>query len=355
MTGDTPSGSGNGTPAADETAALRTLGADVGTALRSMATVLRQQVRRLEIALGALDGHDVQTTARLDALRLTADRLESVLQRGESEAGAGASAPAGPLAPPSGAGRQAGIPTVTMPEAANRAASCHVVQIEIRRPHLRALMESGALRGIDVVDSREVQRVLQSMLDRWSGLYGASARRTTDQQARQERRSTGDRRHSGPRANCLLSYIAGSPMDRRRNLDRRNNSAATGATAPADASAQGQTGAPPMPSAPNLVRFADARVARPAPVRMRPARTESSPGVLPFRAGARSATAAPDPIRAAEGGSRADAGGTGELRRAEGLAERCCGEDEGRQGDGLPPSDAREPDLTGSGDQDGRS
>ena len=231
--------------------------------LRALLALMRGQIRLVEHSLAQPVVDRAVAADRLGSLRMTTERLADVVDRvaapPEGQPAAARSPEEAGSAAPGGAG----------------ASRCDV-RLDFRHPHLRALIESGVLGSADSGDPGKVQRVVQLVFDRWSGLYAGGAKRVAGSRD-QERRSGRDRRSGAVRLNCLLSYVAGTPLDRRSGRDRREQALAADLSPGAASGPTGQPGSPAaLPaggrSAHKLIRFVEARVAR-APIgRTRPLR-----------------------------------------------------------------------------------
>lgn len=153
----------------------------------------------------------------------------------------------------------------------------HVVGLDLRAGHIRALIETGALEPGEAVDSARVAQVLQAILDRWSSLHEPQTR--AGKKVIVDRRHSSDRRHNSPRPNSLLSYVAGTQLDRRKKKERRSR----------DAIIAGVT-EPDVADPANLVRLTESRRQRAKNTRARSA--AAKPDVLPFRRGSEPSAAA---------------------------------------------------------------
>jgi hypothetical protein len=142
-------------------------------------------------------------------------------------------------------------------------AAKHIVQLDLVQPHIAALVGSGALAPWHATDHERVQHAVQLLLDRWSGLYTRSTRKSVSRSALSERRSGRDRRHASPLAGYLLSLIAGTPLERRIGSDRRLDAASTTAAAQSCGRLSAPTAsAPPSRRVANVICFALAKAAR---------------------------------------------------------------------------------------------
>ncbi|QLH39300.1 MAG: hypothetical protein HWD60_10565 [Defluviicoccus sp.] len=143
---------------------------DTVSRLHALAALLRGQLTLLEQTAREDGSHPSSLMERLDGLRLTTHRLTDALQRLAKEIAIAAAPEAGPDArhsAPSQMRSRTACPTTHAPRSVD-----NTISIDLRQPHMRALVESGALAPRDAGDPAKVQRVVQLLLDRWSGLYG---------------------------------------------------------------------------------------------------------------------------------------------------------------------------------------
>lgn len=339
---------------------------DTVSRLHALLALLRGQFTLLGQTVREGGGHPGALMERLDGLRLTTQRLSDALQRLAKEATVAATPDAEPEAggpeakhsTPSQMLSRASCPTTSAPHSVDNA-----IRIELRQPHMRALVESGALASRDTDDPLKVQRVVQLLLDRWSGLYGNARILATKNPERiheripentSERRSGRDRRHSAPRVNCLLSYITGSPLDRRKGSERRTNASMPSA-AGAFAAQPSETGnvLARDGTQTNLIRLAEVRSHRNA---SRPLAEPGSAAILvPFRAAAGKGLAAGTGAQQVSGIERKrhpDSDKRDQSRVREGFPVQTNSEQEvtGRR-DVLQQPDGRHADAPGPGDE----
>jgi hypothetical protein len=264
--------------------ARETSGEDAVERLRERLTVVREQVRRLNRSLNQTESLRASAKDRLQVLRAMVERLEQTVRTEEAAArsnggpdddakdgkqqmsaeggerhthpehagqhtrpeglgqhtrpeGAGqytsaqgGGQPARPAdrAPAAPLGRDAASTPGASPAPPawepvirrGRASPRHLVTIELREPHLHAMLVSGLLSINDVDDGTCVRQVIQALLNRWSEQYD---RPEPGRQGRKRgcRRSGKDRRRATLRPGSLFGAIAGGPLDRRRRGERR--------------------------------------------------------------------------------------------------------------------------------------
>jgi hypothetical protein len=241
--------------------------------------MLDQRVRLLDQACAARAPEPEAVACRLRAVRETVLHLTQYLSIHlspvELDSAGTAEEPRQPPATPSPAHPPDPAGVATSPAGRSSASRARqTVQIELRPAHLLAMHETGALDVSEMHDRIRVQKVLQAILDRWSGLRAAAARNSPAGRPAGdlERRRGQDRRQSGPRPNTLLSYVAGSAFDRRLGRDRRS------AAVQNEGAPDGRTGAgKPAPGGPhprtspkNVVRMTGAIGRRVAAARRPP-------------------------------------------------------------------------------------
>jgi hypothetical protein len=181
--------------------------------MRALVRLLRAQIRLLEQALGEKTDMHPSAFEQLSSLRLTLQRLAEAV---EQAASARKQERSGDAFPAIASGGQ----SVRSLGGGGHAAK-QIVQLDLIQPHIAALVGSGALAPWHATDHARVQHAVQLLLDRWSGLYTRSMRKSVSRSALSERRSGRDRRHASPLAGYLLSLIADTPLERRIGSDRR--------------------------------------------------------------------------------------------------------------------------------------
>lgn len=195
----------------------RHLRAEVISRLRGQLSLMRAQVGRLQQALNQAENLRSAARDRLQSLRGTTERLEQALRMEEAaqqapRAEVSAASDEDPSTEPS-------WQPVTMTGGQQKN---HLVRVDLREQHIHALLVSGVLSIRDVDNAAKVGQVVQALLDRWAEQYGTREVAQPAAQAARDRRGTQERRHAGPRANCLLSYVNGTPFDRRQQDERRH-------------------------------------------------------------------------------------------------------------------------------------
>lgn len=230
------------------------------------------------------------------------------------------------------------------------------IVVDVGDDHLRALIASGHLAAEDIDNGTRVAEAIQRMLDHWLRPRASSARtsETMDVVGAGERRVGRERRRQSPRPNSLLSYVVGSPFDRRKGSDRR---------APAkDDPASPETGEgwQPVATPDNLVRIDEVRViGKSAKPRRREAiptaAVDEAPAPFPPRAAAALASATAvlgQDARGIEGERQPNAGEGDQVRGRERLAIGEDGEQKlaGRR-DVLQEADGSQLDAAGAGDE----
>lgn len=200
---------------ADDESRLR---AEVISRLRGQLSLMQAQVGRLQQALSQAENLRTAACDRLQSLRGTTERLEQALRMEEAAQRAQrvevpAAADVEPTPEPSWR-------PVTMTAGQQKN---HLVRVDLGEQHIHALLVSGVLSIRDVDNAGKVGQVVQALLDRWAEQYGTSEIAQPAAQTVREHRRADERRHAGPRANCLLSYVSGSPFDRRQPNERRRD------------------------------------------------------------------------------------------------------------------------------------
>lgn len=191
------------------------LRAEVISRLRGQLSLMRVQVGRLQQALNQAENLRSAARDRLQSLRGTTERLEQALRM--EEAAQQAPRVEGPEATKASSKNPPWQP-VAMSGGRQKN---HLVRVDLRERHIHALLVSGVLSIRDVDNAAKVGEVVQALLDRWAEQYGARETAEPAAPAMRERRKADERRHAGPRANCLLSYVSGTSFDRRRDEERR--------------------------------------------------------------------------------------------------------------------------------------
>jgi hypothetical protein len=97
----------------------------------------------------------------------------------------------------------------------------HQIGLSLGDIHVRALTRSGVLKADDTIDTATVENAVQKLLDAWANRYVDTNSEAVEQSKDGDRRAGRDRRRNGKRFNSLLSHIEGSPLDRRKSLERR--------------------------------------------------------------------------------------------------------------------------------------
>lgn len=353
--------------------------------LRSLSLLLSQQISDLDLSVSTLSSPDEAVAKCLRAVHETARHLAEGIDAAISIA-----APAA-----KGKDQAADAPMITSsPDAdfmgggapppavgGHRSRIRQSVQVELRPAHLLAMHEAGVLDVADIQDRAKVQKVLQAILDRWSGLHATTSRAgvVNKQSINIKERRRFDRRHSGVRANTLLSYVEGSTFDRRRGPDRRTPPASSGAPASAGRGADASSPAngealnqrlgqrvrrpgaivTPQPSPKNVVRITEAKGIH---IRTGSARSLRSVGT-PIRghivtlrpasdAGPESPPASTHHVEGIHGQRRPDAREDDDARPRERLAEDEQREQQmTRRRDVLQEADGGEPDTPRAGDE----
>ena len=357
--------------------------------LRALSQLLQQQVRDLDLAYSAIQPQDGVLASRLRAVRETSRRLEKGLDvRTSATASVApeitARPPQPPITPSPTVDRTDGGAAPSAPAVGGHPSRMRqTVQVELRPAHLLAMRETGALDVADIEDRIKVQKVLQAILDRWSGLHASTARKGVQSRpaATVERRRGHDRRHSGPRPDTLVSYVEGSAFDRRVGTDRRSaeraGSGAAASTGLGENAADAATGrtadkrsieavrrpapaiASPQPPAKNVVRFTEVREVRIRTGGGRPSPRRAAPiagDVVTLRpAGAvapTSPSASAQHVEGVDGERHPDAREDGHARPRERLGEDEQREQQmARRCDVLQQADGGEPDTPGAGDE----
>ena len=195
----------------------RRLRAEVISRLRGQLSLMRTQVGRLQQALNQAESLRSAARERLQSLRGTTERLEQALRMEEAAQRAPrADAPAATDADSTAAPSWRPVTT------SGGQQKNHLVRVDLREQHIHALLVSGVLSIRDVDNAGKVGQVVQALLDRWAEQYGACEVAQPAARAARERRRAEERRHAAPRANCLLSYVDGTPFDRRQLDERRH-------------------------------------------------------------------------------------------------------------------------------------
>lgn len=355
--------------------------------LQPLSLLLSQQISDLDLSVSSLSSPDQTVASCLRAVRETARHLAEGLNAPISIAAPAAegrdqAADAQMMSSSPDADFMGGEGTPPPAAGGHRSRIRQSVQVELRPAHLLAMHETGALDAADIQDRAKVQKVLQAILDRWSGLHASMSRAGVGNKQTnniKERRRF-DRRHAGPRPNTLLSYVEGSTFDRRLGTDRRSAArAGIGAAASAGSDAGATNGAAsgealgrrfgqparrpamltPQPSPKNVVRITEAKGIRTRAGRTRPARSTAAPipgDIVTLRpasnAAPDSSLVSPQHVKSIHGQRRPDAREDDNARPRERL-----GEDEQREQqmtrrrDVLQEADGGEPDTPRAGDE----
>lgn len=196
----------------------RHLRAEVISRLRGQLSLMRAQVGRLQQALNQAENLRSAARDRLESLRGTTERLEQALRMEEAAQQAPRVEVSAATDEDSSAEPSWQPVTMTSGQQKN-----HLVRVDLREQHIHALLVSGVLSIRDVDNAAKVGQVVQALLDRWAEQYGTREVAQPAARAARDRRGTQqERRHAGPRANCLLSYVNGTPFDRRQQDERRH-------------------------------------------------------------------------------------------------------------------------------------
>lgn len=200
---------------ADDEGRLR---AEVISRLRGQLSLMRTQVGRLQQALNQAENLRTAARERLQSLRGTTERLEQALRMEEAAQHAPRAAVPAAAADPDATAEPSWRPVTTRGGQQKN----HLVRVDLREQHIHALLVSGVLSIRDVDHAGKVGQVVQALLDRWAEQYGVREVAQPAAQTARERRRAEERRHAAPRANCLLSYVKGTPFDRRQQDERRH-------------------------------------------------------------------------------------------------------------------------------------